>query len=120
MIKYAVEYISNRKRDSKFIDVFDYVKKKMGLSEDEAMEVIGEFFTDLSLCPEVIDLGDNVFTLRNRVSYEKIKPTIEEDDEEDSEEEEEDEKILDYTNDDDNNNSSYNVIKDIEGEEEEL
>ena len=118
-VEYVVKNISKRKTSVKFTDIFKYVKQRMHLSDDEAFEVIGDLFTDLSLHPDLIDLGNNCFTLRKQASYDVLKSDNIDDDEDDVVDEDEDNGV-DIVNIDDDNTNPTTLLKDIEEESEEF
>ncbi len=72
MIDAAFKILSESGHDLPFAELFAKVKETLGLSDEEANERIGHFYTDLSLSGTFVALTDNTWDLRSRHTYEKV------------------------------------------------
>ena len=99
LIEYAYEFVSKHKESVNFKEIWEYVKKEAGLSEEQANAKVGQFFTNMMLDGRFITLGENEWDLRERHVFDKVHidmrdvysdvQTSDEDIEEKDEEEEE-------------------------------
>ena len=98
LIEYAYEFVSKHKESVNFKEIWEYVKKEAGLSEEQANAKVGQFFTNMMLDGRFVTLGDNEWDLRERHTFDKVHidmrdvysdvQTSDEDSEEKEEEEE--------------------------------
>ena len=72
LIEFAFEFISGKKEPVNFADIWEYVKKEAGLSEEEAAKKAGQFFTNLMLDGRFVTLGENQWDLRSRHTFDKV------------------------------------------------
>ena len=72
LIEYAYEFVSKHKESVNFKEIWEYVKKEAGLSEEQANAKVGQFFTNMMLDGRVITLGDNEWDLRERHVFDKV------------------------------------------------
>ena len=72
LIDYAYEFVSKHKTSVNFKDIWEYVKKEAGLSEEEANKKVGQFFTNMMLDGRFITLGENEWDLRERHVFDKV------------------------------------------------
>ena len=72
LIDHAYDYVSKHKNSVNFKDIWEYVKKEAGLSEEEANKKVGQFFTNMMLDGRFITLGENEWDLRERHVFDKV------------------------------------------------
>ncbi len=88
MVDIAYEYIVNEGRAFTFTELFDVVKKELGLSDEEAEARISKFYTNLSLDGRIVFIPKtNVWDLKTKhkfdeyhISMKDIYQEIEEED----------------------------------------
>ncbi len=93
----AYNYLKEvNKAEASFNDIWKYVTKECGLSSEEAALRIGQFYTNLQLDGRFVTIGENVWDLRERQTFDKVHidmrdvyNDVETTDEEDLEDEEE-------------------------------
>lgn len=90
MVDVAYNILSKKVKPVKFARLWTDVVGKLKLNMNEADELIAEFYTAITMDGRLVNLGDNVWTLRSKMKYDKIKTVIENDDEDEILEEEED------------------------------
>ena len=103
LIEIAYEFVSSHEDAVNFADIWEYVKKEGGLSEEEAAKKAGQFFTNMMLDGRFVTLGENEWDLRERHTFDKVHIDMKDvysdvqtsdDDSEDNEEEEEYNKVF--------------------------
>ena len=72
LIEHAYEFIAKSKNPVNFKDIWAYVKKEAGLSEEEALKKAGQFFTNMMLDGRFVTLGENEWDLRERHTFDKV------------------------------------------------
>ncbi len=72
LIEYAYEFVSKHKESVNFEEIWEYVKKESGLSEEQANAKVGQFFTNMMLDGRFITLGENEWDLRERHVFDKV------------------------------------------------
>ena len=72
LIEHAYEFVSKHKDSVNFKEIWEYVKKEAGLSEEEANKKVGQFFTNMMLDGRFITLGENEWDLRERHVFDKV------------------------------------------------
>ena len=72
LIDHAYDFVSKHKDSVNFNDIWEYVKKEAGLSEEEANKKVGQFFTNMMLDGRFITLGENEWDLRERHVFDKV------------------------------------------------
>ena len=72
LIEYAYEFVSKHKESVNFKEIWEYVKKEAGLSEEQASAKVGQFFTNMMLDGRFITLGENEWDLRERHVFDKV------------------------------------------------
>lgn len=72
LIEYAYEFVSKHKESVNFNEIWEYVKKEAGLSEEQANKKVGQFFTNMMLDGRFITLGENEWDLRERHVFDKV------------------------------------------------
>ena len=72
LIEYAYEFVSKHKESINFKEIWEYVKKEAGLSEEQANAKVGQFFTNMMLDGRFITLGENEWDLRERHVFDKV------------------------------------------------
>ena len=72
LIEHAYDFVSSHKESVNFKEIWEYVKKEAGLSEEESNKKVGQFFTNMMLDGRFITLGENEWDLRERHSFDKV------------------------------------------------
>ena len=72
LIDHAYDFVSKHKNSVNFKDIWEYVVKEAGLSEEEANRKVGQFFTNMMLDGRFITLGENEWDLRERHVFDKV------------------------------------------------
>ena len=72
LIEHAYEFVSKHKDSVNFKEIWEYVKKEAGLSEEQANAKVGQFFTNMMLDGRFITLGENEWDLRERHVFDKV------------------------------------------------
>ena len=72
LIEYAYEFVSKHKESVNFKEIWEYVKKEAGLTEEQANAKVGQFFTNMMLDGRFITLGENEWDLRERHVFDKV------------------------------------------------
>ena len=72
LIEYAFECVSSSKDPIPFANIWNYAKEQAGLSEEEAQNKVARFYTNLLLDGRFVMLGDNVWDLRVRHTFDKV------------------------------------------------
>lgn len=73
MINEALDIVSANIEPISFKELWTKVCEAQGLNEQEARAMISKFYTSLCLDGRFIGLGDNTWTIRERVKIEQIK-----------------------------------------------
>ena len=96
MLDIAYDYVVEQKNQVSFSDIWKHIVKTLELSESDAETKVARFYTNLMLDGRFVDLGDNVWDLRSKHTFDKVHidmndvySEVEEEDEEDEEEEDE-------------------------------
>ena len=99
LLDYAYDYVSQSKEQVSFKDLWAYVCKEAGLDEATALKKVSSFYTNLMLDGRFVTLGENMWDLRSRHTFDKVHidmkdvySDVESDDDEDVEEEDEEDK----------------------------
>lgn len=95
MLDIAYDYVVEQKNQVSFSDIWKHIVKTLELSDSEAETKVARFYTNLMLDGRFVDLGDNVWDLRAKHTFDKVHidmndvySEVEEEEEEDEEEEE--------------------------------
>lgn len=72
LIEYAYDFVSGKKGPSSFQDLWAYVVETSGLSEEQAKDKVGKFYTSLLLDGRFVNLGDNQWDLRTNHTFDKV------------------------------------------------
>ena len=72
LIELAYDVVANSDSPVSFKALWKAVVKAKGLSEEEANERVGQFYTNLLLDGRFVNLGDNIWDLRTRHKFEKV------------------------------------------------
>lgn len=72
LIEHAYEFVSKHNESVNFKEIWEYVKKEAGLSEEQANAKVGQFFTNMMLDGRFITLGENEWDLRERHVFDKV------------------------------------------------
>ena len=99
-IEVAYNFVVAHNEPVAFADIWAEVTKVQGLTEEEAADQIGRFYTNLGLDGRFVTLGENTWDLRSRHTFDKVHIDMndiyaEEDEDEISEDEEANEYIAD-------------------------
>lgn len=71
LINYAFDFISQQKEPTPFNKLWENVTLEAGLTAEEAASKVSRFYTNLLLDGRFITLGDNVWDLRTRHTFDK-------------------------------------------------
>ena len=123
LIEYAFECVSSSKDPIGFADIWNYTKEQAGLSDEEAQNKVARFYTNLLLDGRFVMLGDNIWDLRVRHTFDKVHidmkdvyTDVESSDDVDLEEEEEEKEYNDVFEEKDNNDDGLYPDSDEESE----
>ena len=72
MLEAAQRVLTAEKKEMKFADLWAKVKEELEISPEEEEARIGRFYTDLSMSGTFVVLGENVWDLRTRHTYDKV------------------------------------------------
>lgn len=72
LLDYAYEVVSKSKEPISFVDIWAYVTKESNLSDEEANAKVSRFYTNLLLDGRFVTLGDNLWDLRSRHTFDKV------------------------------------------------
>ena len=72
LLDLAYDCLSQSKEEVNFKDLWAYVVKQAGLSEEQAAKKISSFYTNLMLDGRFVNLGDNYWDLRSRHTFDKV------------------------------------------------
>ena len=99
LLDLAYDYVSQSKEQVSFKDLWAYVCKEAGLDEATALKKVSSFYTNLMLDGRFVTLGENMWDLRSRHTFDKVHidmkdvysdvESIDEDEEEEDEEDKE-------------------------------
>ena len=96
LLEYAYEFVSKKSGPVSFEEIWAYVTKEAGLSEDEAKAKVARFYTNLMLDGRFVNVGNNSWDLRTRQKFDKVHidmrdvyNDVDSSDDEDDEDEEE-------------------------------
>ncbi len=88
MLDVAYEVVSGRENPIAFADLVKIIADKLSMSDDEVKRRISRFYTNLSLDGRFVTLGENVWDLRSRHTFDCVHIDMNDvykDDEEDEE-----------------------------------
>ena len=69
MIDEAYEIIRSSDKIYSFTELYQLVTQNLGMSEEEKMSHIGQFYTELTMDGRFLNLGDNNWDLRENHTY---------------------------------------------------
>lgn len=72
MLESAFNVLTAEGKEMKFADLWGKVKEDLEISAEEEERRIGHFYTDLSMSGDFVVLGENVWDLRSRHTYDKV------------------------------------------------
>ena len=111
LLEYAFDFVNESKEPVAFSDMWKYIVKEAGLSEEEAKARIASFYTNLMLDGRFVTLGENQWDLRSRQTFDKVHidmrdvysdvEAVDDDSEEEDEEKEYNEVFAEQKNSDD-------------------
>lgn len=114
MVQAAYELMRKKKKPIAFAKLWSETSQVLGLTSEEADELIADFYTELTLDGRIVTLGENMWDLRERNTYDKVH--IDMNDVYGEDEEEEEEKDFD---DDSEDSDKKHDDEDWDDEEEE-
>lgn len=71
-IEVAYNFVVSHNEPVTFADIWAEVTKVQGLTEEEAADQIGRFYTNLGLDGRFVTLGENTWDLRSRHTFDKV------------------------------------------------
>ena len=89
MVQAAYELMRKKKKPITFAKLWNETSQVLGLTSEQAEELISEFYTELTLDGRIVTLGENIWDLRERNTYDKVHIDMNDVYGEDEEEEEE-------------------------------
>lgn len=72
LINYAFDFVNGKKEPVSFADIWAYVSKEAGLTDEEAADRVARFYTNLMLDGRFVTLGENQWDLRIRHTFDKV------------------------------------------------
>lgn len=72
MLAVAYDVLKENGKPLPFNELLDKVAEELGFSEQEKMDKMAQFYTNLSLDGKFVVLQDNHWDLRERVSFDKV------------------------------------------------
>ena len=72
MLDLAHEYLNSKPKSVTFKQLWAYVVKQKGFSEEEANKKVSSFYTSLLLDGRFVTLGENKWDLRSRHTFDKV------------------------------------------------
>jgi len=72
MLDAAERVLTLENREMKFADLWAKVKEELDITPEEEEHRIGRFYTDLSMSGRFVVLGENIWDLRSRHTYDKV------------------------------------------------
>lgn len=72
MLEAAERVLNAAGTELRFVDLWAKVKEELEISPEEEEQRIGRFYTDLSMSGRFVVLGENVWDLRSRHTYDKV------------------------------------------------
>ena len=96
MLDIAYDYVVEQKNEVSFSDIWNHIVKTLDLSDSDAEAKVARFYTNLMLDGRFVDLGDNVWDLRSKHTFDKVHIDMNDVYSEVEEEEEEDEEEKEY------------------------
>jgi len=72
MLELAYEYFNSKTKAVTFKQIWAYVVKQKGFSEEEANKKVSSFYTSLLLDGRFVTLGENKWDLRSRHTFDKV------------------------------------------------
>ena len=72
MLELAHEYLNSKPKSVTFKQLWAYVVKQKGFSEEEANKKVSSFYTSLLLDGRFVTLGENKWDLRSRHTFDKV------------------------------------------------
>ena len=121
LLDIAYDYISSLDNPCTFNDLWSHIVSEANLSNEESTNKVARFYTNLMLDGRFVFLGDNLWDLRSRQTFDKVhidmNDIYSEIDEEEAELKEEEEVDEVYTSFDDEEGEKAKVEDDEEEEE---
>jgi len=72
MLDSAFKVLTDEGKEMKFADLWTKVKEDLQIAAEEEERRIGHFYTDLSMSGDFVVLGENIWDLRSRHTYDKV------------------------------------------------
>lgn len=72
MLELAHEFMNSKTKAVTFKQIWAYVVKQKGFSEEEANKKVSSFYTSLLLDGRFVTLGENKWDLRSRHTFDKV------------------------------------------------
>ena len=72
LLDHAYDFLSHTNEQVNFKDMWNYVCKEAGLDEDLASKKVASFYTNLMLDGRFVTLGENIWDLRSRHTFDKV------------------------------------------------
>ena len=72
LIEIAYEFVSAQKGEVSFTKIWEHVVKEANLTDEEIQRRAGQFFTNMMLDGRFVTLGENMWDLRSRQTFDKV------------------------------------------------
>ena len=72
LLELAEKYLEEHPGGVVFSDLWEYITKEAGLTEEEARTKIARFYTNFMLDGRFVTLGENIWELRSRLTFDKV------------------------------------------------
>lgn len=72
MLESAQRALTAEGKEMRFVDLWAKVKADLEISDEEEAQRIGRFYTDISMSGQFVVLGENIWDLRSRHTYDKV------------------------------------------------
>lgn len=72
LIERAFDYVSKCKGEVSFKELWEQVSQEAGLTEEEKVAKVSQFYTNLMLDGRFVTLGNNFWDLRERNPFDKV------------------------------------------------
>lgn len=72
LLDLAYEFISGQNEPQDFKKIWEEIVKESGLTSEEAEKKVSRFYTNLLLDGRFVTLGENMWDLRSRHTYDKV------------------------------------------------
>ncbi len=112
----AFDVMQKKEGSISFVELWNEICKVQEFSEEEAKSRMGKFYTNLFMDGRFITLGENMWDLRDRYTFDKVHIDMNDvysnEDDEEIEDEDEDEDLLEDEDEDEDEEKDYESKED--------